>query len=61
MFLSGLKPEIQKDVIKARPKTLMEAFAFTQLYEKEDFGIDVERYCPKQELYNKMHQNHYRL
>lgn len=46
MFMSGLKPEIQKDVIKARPESLVEAFALAQLYEKDDMSTDIVRYCP---------------
>lgn len=44
--MSGLKTEIQKDVIKARPKNLVEAFALSQLYEKDDMSTDLVRYCP---------------
>lgn len=42
----SLKPDIQKDVIKARPESLVEAFALTQFYEKEEMSMDIVSYSP---------------
>lgn len=37
----GLKLEIKKDVIKARPDTLIETFSLAQLHEKENMCSDI--------------------
>lgn len=53
MFMASLKSDIQKDVIKVRPDTLVEAFALAQLYEEEDMSTDIGRYCPPQSQFEK--------
>lgn len=50
IFISRLKNNIQKDAIKAKPTSLVEAFALAQLYEKIDLGSDVDKLCPSQAI-----------
>lgn len=47
--MAGLKQNIQKDVFKARPESLVEAFALGQFYEKEDMSMDIVRCISPQE------------
>lgn len=43
MFMAKLRKNIQKDVIKSRSESLIEAFALAQLYEKEDLTSNIDR------------------
>lgn len=48
MFIAGLKMHIQKDVLKARPNSVVEVFALAQLYEQDELSTDLVRFCPQQ-------------
>lgn len=68
MFIVGLKVDIQKDVVKVRLDSLLEAFFLAQLYENDDFSADLEKYSPLQPLIvsaqgrgNQLQQQHYTL
>lgn len=45
MFISGLKPDIQKLVIQAKPTIVGEAMVLANLHEDDELGVDILRYA----------------